>query len=101
MRYRLVGALRKDSHRNIFQGKWVECLQTHGTELLNAPGVLRTMLLGIIPTEFEDELLSKPYIKTWQEIIQWCKVKTVYKRQKVLAEAARKPGGGKATPKNR
>ena len=51
------------------------------------------MLLGVIPSEFEDELLAKPHIKTWQDIISWCKVKTVYKRQKVLAEAARRPGG--------
>ena len=75
--------------------EWVECLETHGTELMNAPGILRTMLLGVIPTEFEDELLSKPYVKSWQEIVQWCKIKTVYKRQKVLAEAARKPSGSR------
>ena len=72
---------------------WVECLQTHCAELLHTPGMVRTMLLGIIPTEFEDELLSKPHIKPWQEIVQWCKIRTIYKRQKVLAEAARKPGG--------
>ena len=75
--------------------EWVECLQTHGTELFNAPSILRTMLLGVIPTEFEDELLSKPHLKGWQDIIEWCKVKTVYKRQKLLAEAARKPGGSR------
>ena len=72
---------------------WTECLQTYGSELLAAPGILRTMLLGIIPTELEDELLSKPHVKTWQEIINWCKIKTVYRRQKVLSEAARRPGG--------
>ena len=73
--------------------EWVECLETHGTELLAAPGVLRSMLLGIIPSDYEDELSSKPHIQSWQEIMQWCKVKNIYKRQKVLAEAARKPGG--------
>ena len=72
---------------------WVECLQTYCSELLHAPGTLRSMLLGVIPTEYEDELLSRPNIKTWQEIIQWCKTRTVYKRQKLLAEQARKPGG--------
>ena len=74
---------------------WVDCLQTHCAELLHAPGILRSMILGIIPSEFEDELLSKPHIKTWQEIVEWCKVKTVYKRQKVLAENARRPNGGR------
>ena len=71
---------------------WVECLNTYCAELLHAPGVLRSMLLGVIPADFEDELLSNPQVKSWQEIIQWCKIKTVYKRQKLLAEAARKPG---------
>ena len=72
---------------------WVECLETHCTDLLHAPGTLRSMILGIIPQDLEDELLSKPNVKTWQEIVSWCKVKTVYRRQKVLSEQARKPGG--------
>ena len=72
---------------------WVECLQTHCVEMLHAPGMVRSMLLGVIPTEYEEELLSKPHIKSWQEIINWCKLRTTYKRQKVLAEATRKPGG--------
>ena len=74
---------------------WVECLQTHGTEMLQTPGMLRTMLLGIVPTGYEDKLLTNPQIKTWQEIIEWCRIKTIYKRQKVLAETARKPGGSR------
>ena len=72
---------------------WVDCLQSHCTELIHAPGVLRTMLLGVIPTEYEDELLTKPFVKTWQEIVQWCKIRTVYKRQKVLSEQSRRPHG--------
>ena len=72
---------------------WVDCLETYSAELLSAPGTLRSMILGVIPNEFEDELLSKPNVKTWQEIVEWCKIKTVYKRQKVLSEQARKPGG--------
>ena len=42
---------------------------------------------------FEDELLAKPYTRTWQEIVNWCKVKTVYRLQKLLAEQACKPRG--------
>ena len=72
---------------------WVECLQAHCPDLLAAPGTLRTMVLGIIPNEFEDELLAKPYIQAWQEIVNWFKMKTVYRGQKQLAEQARKPGG--------
>ena len=69
----------------------VECLTTRCAELLRAPGVLRSMVLGVIPSDYEDELLAKPHIKNWQEIVEWGKTKTVYKNQKVLAEAARKP----------
>ena len=55
---------------------WVGCLQTHCSELLHAPGMVRrTMLLGVVPTEYEDELLSKPHIKSWQEIVRWCKLR--------------------------
>ena len=61
---------------------WTECLNTYCTELLHAPGVLRSMLWGVIPSDFEDELLINPHVKSWQDIIQWCKIKTVYKRQK-------------------
>lgn len=73
---------------------WVECLETHCTELLHAPGTLRSMILGVLPSDLEDELLSKPNVKTWQEIVSWCKVKTVYRRQNILAEQARKPPRG-------
>ena len=59
--------------------EWVECLETHCTDLLHAPGTLRSMILSILPTDLEDELLSKPNVKSWQEIVSWCKAKTVYR----------------------
>ena len=73
----------------------VECLQTLCSELLAAPGILRTMIFGIIPSDFEHKLLAKPHIKTWQEIGQWGNIQTLYKRQEVSAEAARRPGGSR------
>ena len=73
--------------------EWTECLNLYCSELLHAPGILRSMLLGVIPADFEDELLANPQVKTWHEMIQWCKIKTIYKRQKILAEQARRPGG--------
>ena len=51
------------------------------------------MVLAIIPQDFEDELLTSPHNKSWQDIINWCKIKCEYKRQKLLSEAARRPGG--------
>lgn len=38
-------------------------------------------------------MAAKAPIKTGQEIAAWCNVKTTCKRQKKLAETARKPGG--------
>ena len=73
---------------------WVECLETHNTELLAAPNVLRSMLLGIIPTEYEDEILVRPEITTYAEIIEYCKRRTTYKRQKALSELTRRPTNG-------
>ena len=59
-------------------------------ELLAPPKVLRTMLLGVIPTEYEDDILAKPEIVTYQDIINYCKVRTTYKRQKALSELTRR-----------
>ena len=41
---------------------WVEYLETHNTERLSAPSVLRSMLMDVIPTEYEDENLVWPEI---------------------------------------
>ena len=72
---------------------WVECLETHNAELLAAPQVLRSTILGVVPTEYEDEILSRPEVVTYQDIIAFCKKRTTYKRQKALSELTRKPGG--------
>ena len=73
---------------------WVECLETHNTELLAAPTVLRNMVLSIIPSDFEDEVLVRPEISSYRDIISFCKVRITYKRQKQLAELARRPNSG-------
>ena len=74
---------------------WVECLEMHNAELLAAPKVLKSMVLGVIPAEFEDDILSRPELQTYQEIIAYCKVKTTYKRQKALSELTRKQAPGR------
>ena len=35
---------------------WVACLETHNQELTAAPKVLRSMIMGVIPTSYEDEI---------------------------------------------
>ena len=72
---------------------WLECLETHNQELLNAPNVLRSMILGIIPAEYEDEILVRPEIQSYLDIVEFCKKRITYKRQKQLAELTRKPPG--------
>ena len=49
------------------------------------------MLMGIIPTEYEDEILVRPEIQTYKDIIEFCNRRTTYRRQKQLVELARKP----------
>ena len=70
---------------------WRHCLEKYNVELLNAPKTLYHMLLQVIPADFEDELLTRPEVDTWQKVMAWCKRKTAYKRTKALAELARKP----------
>ena len=70
---------------------WQECLETHNKELLSCPTVIRSMLMGIIPTEYEDEILVRPEIVSYKDIIEFCNRRTTYRRQKQLVELARKP----------
>ena len=81
------------SQGNIVQHlvSWVECLETYNKELLAAPNVLRSMIMSIIPSEYEDEILVRPEIRTYLDIIEFCKRRATYKRQKHLAELARRP----------
>ena len=53
------------------------------------------MLLGILPQEIENEIMDKPELagEDYKGIFDWCKKRIEYKRQKALAEFARKSGG--------
>ena len=66
---------------------WVECLETHthSTELLSAPNDLRSMLMGVIPTEHEDEILVRPETATYTDMIEYCKRRTTYNCQTALS----------------
>ena len=74
---------------------WMACREEYGSELYAAPNMLRTMLLGILPQEIENEIMDKPELegKDYKGIFDWCKKRIEYKRQKALAEFARKSGG--------
>ena len=72
---------------------WKACLDEYGQELFAAPSMLRTMLLEILPDEFEAEVLDRPEIIDHEQILAFVKRRLEYKRQKKLAEHARKHGG--------
>ena len=72
---------------------WEECLELYNVELMNAPNTLRTMLLDVIPTDYEDEILVRPEIRTYKDIILFCNRRSEHKRAKQLAEGVRRPGG--------
>ena len=64
-------------------------------------GSPRTIVLGITPSELEDEIVEKAYdpltqthrpeFKTYENVIRWCKMRVTQKRAKELSEFARKP----------
>ena len=72
---------------------WKACLDEYGQEMFAAPGMLRTMLLEILPDEFENDVLDRPELVDHEQILAFVKRRLEHKRQKKLAEHARKHGG--------
>ena len=72
---------------------WKNCLDEYGSELYSAPTMLRSMLLGILPDELEQEANERPELVNHELIIEWVKRRLVYKRTKLLAQHARKGTG--------
>ena len=86
---------RCTNHQKLKQhlADWEECLEVHNVELMNAPNTLRTMLLDVIPADYEDEILIRPEVRTYKDIVMFCNRRSEHKRAKQLAEAVRRPGG--------
>ena len=73
---------------------WKACLDEHGAEMYAAPGMLRTMLMGILPEEIEKEVNDKEdELDDHESIIAFIKKRLERKRQKKLADYARQAGG--------
>ena len=83
---------------------WLDVLTTYGHELEHCPRMLRNMVMSVIPSDMEDEIVEKsfdvltqryrPEFRTYEGIIRWCKLKVSQKRTKELSEFARKPPSG-------
>ena len=83
---------------------WLDVLTTYGQELEQCPRMLRNMVMGIIPTALEDEIIEKSYdpvtnapnpqFRTYETIIRWCRSRIEQKRAKELSEFTRKPNQG-------
>ena len=65
----------------------VTLLDEYGKELTSYPLLLRTQILAIIPSDLETILTdgSHAEVKTYQDIIRFCKARTYRVQQKVLA----------------
>ena len=80
--------------------KWTKLVADYGQEIaMHAPKQLRVMLMEILPAGLEEELEHplNTHIKTCEQIVEWCKAKTLKSRQKLLASQKLKnlnlPGG--------
>ena len=73
---------------------WVDCLLKYGKDLLGHPRELYHRCLEIIPHELEDEVVMKgDEIKTYQQIVSFCKRRTTHLKYKALSKVAeRSPG---------
>lgn len=75
-------------HLSAHLDSWKQLVDDYGSMIaLHVPDQLKTMLFAVIPEEIEAELdhPMNAHIKTCEQIIGYCKAKTVKSRQKVLA----------------
>ena len=58
---------------------WEELVKKYGKNLMQCPGELRTMALGVIPTNMKTELMPTDIeFPTWQSILEYCRKRTVH-----------------------
>lgn len=66
---------------------WEELLNTYASEMKrHTPTMLRSMLLNLIPTTFEDVIVTEPEILTYDDILTYCRKHTAYRRSKPLVQ---------------
>ena len=72
-----------------------EMLDKYGGQLIDyAPAHVRVMLIKMLPTEIETELIDNPQLDSWEKILAWCRSRLRYKNQKFLASYLR-PGSSR------
>ena len=64
-----------------------------GTETYAAPDMLTTMAIDLLPDDIENEVIAQPELDTHTKVIACVKRRHEYKRQKKMAEFARRDGG--------
>ena len=72
---------------------WQELLDNYGGELIgNAPKMLRSMLLNIIPRELKSEIMKDEKLcqKDYQGLADWCRARCTTLQQESLAEVTRR-----------
>ena len=53
----------------------------------HSPHMPRSMLVDMIPTSFDDDIITRPEIKTYEQILKYCRDQADYRRMKLLANA--------------
>ena len=68
---------------------WGKGLDEYGNDLkTHSPHMLRSMLVDIIPTCFEDDIITRAEIKTYVRVLEYCCAQADYRRVKLLANAS-------------
>ena len=93
-------------HLSVHVDSWKQLVEDCGSMIvLHVPEQLKTMFFAVIPEEIETELAHplNAHIGTPDQIIEYCKAKTVKSRQKLLAAQklralAATTSGGRMSP---
>ena len=69
---------------------WEDPKEEFGQELSNAPGKLLGTLKKTLPTSITNELIDWPSVRTYEEVLAFCRRRTDYRREHDLCEFAKK-----------
>ena len=69
-------------------GGWENMFDEYGSDLKTlSPHMLRSLIVDIIPTSFEDVIVTRPEINTCEQILKYCRDQADDRRVKWLANA--------------
>ena len=69
---------------------WEDLKEEFGQELSNAPGQRLVMFKKTLPTSITNELIDRPPVRTYEEVLAFCRRRTDYRKEQDLYEFAKK-----------